>query len=181
MCNRWLWPDEDRLLRNTRKRKCAQQLVLHIVIDTQLKLLISEAREIISSLPTNSCWVRHLAYVWQTADMATALILRVVSVSPKCSAVQWGDEQQWEVRPAPWRAHFSRTPYSLSWQKNSPSMEPRSSLLCKQQPATEPCPEPDESIPHLHALVKIRFNSILPDTPMSPQWSLPFRFRDWSL
>jgi hypothetical protein len=33
-------------------------------------------------------------------------------------------------------------------------MEPEGSLSCSQEPATGPCPEPDESNPHLMPLSK---------------------------
>jgi hypothetical protein len=39
-------------------------------------------------------------------------------------------------------------------------MEPEGSLLCSQEPATGPRPEPYESIPHPH-IISLRFTSIL--------------------
>jgi hypothetical protein len=54
-------------------------------------------------------------------------------------------------------------------------MEPEGSLSCLQKPATGPCPEPAESsLPHRSYLPKGQINAILPPTPRSSQWSLPF-------
>jgi len=47
------------------------------------------------------------------------------------------------------------------------------SLLCTQQPATRPYPQPDKSSPHLS-----RINSILPSMPISSMSSHPFMFSD---
>jgi len=46
-------------------------------------------------------------------------------------------------------------------------MESKGSLPFSQQPATGPCPEPDESSPHRPTLFlcKIHFNITLPSTP----------------
>jgi hypothetical protein len=42
-------------------------------------------------------------------------------------------------------------------------MEPQGSLPCSQEPATGPCPEADESSPHLPTLSsKIYFNNYCP-------------------
>jgi hypothetical protein len=56
-------------------------------------------------------------------------------------------------------------------------MEPEGSLSYSQEPATGLYPEPDESNPTVISyLFKIHLNIILPSTPVSRKWSLPFMF-----
>jgi hypothetical protein len=56
-------------------------------------------------------------------------------------------------------------------------MEPEGSLLCLQEPATGPYPEPDKSSPHLPPYSpKIHSNIIFPSMPTSSMFSFPFRF-----
>jgi hypothetical protein len=50
------------------------------------------------------------------------------------------------------------------------------SLSFSQEAVSGPCPEPDESHNSLPNLSKIHSNIILPSTPRSYEWSLPFRF-----
>jgi hypothetical protein len=55
-------------------------------------------------------------------------------------------------------------------------MEPEGLLLCSQEPATCPYPEPEESIPHPAPCFRnINFNIVLPYTPRTSKWSLPFK------
>jgi len=51
-------------------------------------------------------------------------------------------------------------------------MEPEGS----QEPAAGPCPEVDETSPHLPTLYQLRFNIILLSTPRSSMWPIYFRF-----
>jgi hypothetical protein len=52
--------------------------------------------------------------------------------------------------------------------KTSPAfMEPESSWPCSEEPATCPCPEPDQSSPCYPILFPIYFNILLPSTPRS--------------
>jgi hypothetical protein len=69
----------------------------------------------------------------------------------------------------------SETNYTFS-ESNSPHfMEPEGSSPSSQEPATSPCPEPDESKSHPEPYFSnIRFNIILPSTPRSSEWYLPF-------
>jgi hypothetical protein len=55
-------------------------------------------------------------------------------------------------------------------------MEAKGILLCSQEPAAGPCPQPEESKPHHPDSLKPHFNSILVSTPRSSEWSLPFKF-----
>jgi hypothetical protein len=51
-------------------------------------------------------------------------------------------------------------------------MEQDGSLLCSQQPATDPYPKPEESNSHPYiTFFKIRFNIILPPMARFPIWS----------
>ena len=53
-------------------------------------------------------------------------------------------------------------------KKLSPFMEPESSLLHAQEPATSPYPEPDQSSPCPPShLLRVHFNVTLPSTPRS--------------
>jgi hypothetical protein len=55
-------------------------------------------------------------------------------------------------------------------------VEPKASLLCSQQPAIGPYPEPDESILHPPYILQISYNIILSVTSGSSKWPLSFRF-----
>jgi hypothetical protein len=61
-------------------------------------------------------------------------------------------------------------------------MKPDFSLLFPQEPTIGPCPEPNESSPHPHAIFifKMYYNIILPSTLMSPKSFLPLKFCDWN-
>jgi len=54
-------------------------------------------------------------------------------------------------------------------------MEPEGSLLCSQEPATDPYPQPDESSQLPILFSKIHFHIILPFMPKSSYWPSPFR------
>jgi hypothetical protein len=54
-------------------------------------------------------------------------------------------------------------------------MELKGSLLCSQQPATGPYPEPDESNKHPTYFPEIHFNIIIPSMPRSSERSLPIQ------
>jgi len=61
-------------------------------------------------------------------------------------------------------------------------MEPEGSLPCSQDPATGSYPEPYASSSHPPTLIpKIHSNVILPLTPKSSEWSLPFRISDQNI
>jgi len=54
-------------------------------------------------------------------------------------------------------------------------MEPERSLSCSQKPAIRPYPKPAKSSSPIDPyLPKVHLNVILPPTPRSSQWSLPF-------
>ena len=56
-------------------------------------------------------------------------------------------------------------------------MEPEGSLMHPKQPATSPCPEPDQLDLCISShFLKIHFNIILPPTPRSLKYPLFFRF-----
>jgi len=57
-------------------------------------------------------------------------------------------------------------------------MEPEGSILCSQEPTTDPYPEPDTCNPHLLYFSKIHSNIIFPCTPRSSKWSLTIGFSD---
>jgi hypothetical protein len=51
-------------------------------------------------------------------------------------------------------------------------MEPEGSSVPLQEAATCSCPEPDQSIPQPWTdILKIHFNTILPQTPISSKWT----------
>jgi hypothetical protein len=52
-------------------------------------------------------------------------------------------------------------------------MEPEGSLPCSQEPSNVPYPQPDHSSPY-HPVLPLCFNTILPPTSRSFQWSLSF-------
>ena len=52
-------------------------------------------------------------------------------------------------------------------------MKPESSLPHSQQPATCPCPEPDQSCPYAILLLKIQFDITLPSSPDLPSGLFP--------
>jgi hypothetical protein len=56
------------------------------------------------------------------------------------------------------------------------------SLLFSHEPITGSCPDPDESSPQLPTLFlsEINSNIILPSTPRSSEWSLPFKLSEKS-
>jgi hypothetical protein len=55
-------------------------------------------------------------------------------------------------------------------------MDPTGSLPCSQKSATGRYPESDESNPHSKPdFPKVHSNIMLPSTPRSSDWSLPFR------
>jgi hypothetical protein len=53
-------------------------------------------------------------------------------------------------------------------------MEPKGSLLCSQEPSTDPYPEPDQSNPYHPILSRIYLNNVHRPTSWSSQWFLPF-------
>jgi hypothetical protein len=52
-------------------------------------------------------------------------------------------------------------------------MEPEGLLLCLEEPANIPCPEPDEFISHPPTILP-RFNIFIPPTRRSSEWYTPF-------
>jgi hypothetical protein len=57
-------------------------------------------------------------------------------------------------------------------------VKPVISLPYSQEPDIEPYPESVESSPHIITPYLIHFNIVLPNTPWSSKWSVPFRFPD---
>jgi hypothetical protein len=56
---------------------------------------------------------------------------------------------------------FLRSKLPFNWSRNSPLVESKNLLLCSWEPASGPCPEPNEFM--------VLFNVILPSTPRFPR------------